>query len=267
MVLIYIEEGINRTKRVKAQWRYYFFVLNLYLYTLGMSQKPKENFLDWLYKRQFTIVANELKRIYDVRQTTIKVLDIGCGNGWYWQSGELKNLILYDMIELHILEAAEVRTSLREICTVHRGIAPKDLSKFSDDYFDFTTTFDVLEHFSKSEGYKLLYEMNRISKEGSSIFTPNGFVWQPPSANNPFNAHLSGWKPKELAKLGWNRTHSAGGVKLLRGPYGKSLISQNTKINQALMVLLDTISIVDHRFGFAFLAISRKKNPSQTQDL
>ena len=232
-----------------------------------MSQKFKTYLLDSIYKRQFTIVARELNRLQANLQRPARILDIGCGNGWYWQSGILNSLISDGTIELHVLEAAPVHSALREICTYHHGIAPEGLNQFSDDYFDFITTFDVIEHFSKSEGYKLLYEMNRISKAGSSVFTPNGFVWQPPSANNPFNAHLSGWTPSELAKLGWNRTYSAGGVKFLRGPYGKSVINQDKKINQGIMVLLDTISVVNRRFGFAFLAISRKKNVSQMQDL
>lgn len=227
----------------------------------------KVEFLNWLYMRQFRIVAREIRRIHRTKKVSIRLLDIGCGNGWYWRSGILNGLIADGTIELHVLEAAPVHSALREICIFHHGIAPEGLNQFSDDYFDFTTTFDVIEHFSKSEGYKLLYEMNRISREGSSVFTPNGFVWQPPSPNNPFNAHLSGWTPSELAKLGWNRTYSAGGVKFLRGPYGKSLMRQDKKINQGIMVLLDTISVVNRRFGFAFLAISRKKNVSQMQDL
>lgn len=232
-----------------------------------MFKKIKKEFMNWLYKRQFTIVASEIERIYRAKRTTVKVLDIGCGNGWYWKSGVLGELISDGTIELHVLEAVNVPSALREICTFHKGVAPKDLSQFSSDFFDFTTTFDVIEHFSKSDGYKLLYEMNRISKEGSSVFTPNGFVWQPPSVNNPFNAHLSGWKPSELARIGWNRTYSAGGVKFLRGPYGKSLISEDKKINQGIMVLLDTISLLNCKFGFAFLAISRGKNISQLQEL
>lgn len=213
--------------------------------------------------RQFYSVANELRTISQKNLTPLKVLDIGCGNGWYWKSEPLSTLIKERAIVLHILDAASVPATLNEIAIFYRGIAPEALSKFEDNSFDFVVTYDLIEHFSKEDGYRLLYEIDRISKFGSSVFTPNGFVWQPPSLNNVFNAHLSGWTPREMRKLGWDKQIAAGGLKILHGPYGHNKIKMKGKIALMFLLACDSIAILHPRLSFAFLAISRKKQPRE----
>jgi hypothetical protein len=73
--------------------------------------------------------------------------------------------------------------------------------------------FDLIEHLSREDGYKLLYEVDRISAFASLIFTPNGFVWQPPTEKNSFDAHLSGWTPSEFRRMGWSKLKGHGGSK------------------------------------------------------
>lgn len=213
-----------------------------------------------VYLRHFLIVRRTISELRSKKSTPVRVLDIGCGDGWYWQSGPLSQLIDDKVIELYVLEAERLDSSLKNIATLHIGTAPEALHSMDSDYFDYVTCFDVIEHFPKHDGYQLLYEIDRIAKFGSAIFTPNGFIWQPPSSNNVFNAHLSGWKPKELSSLGWSKIHSAGGYRRLYGPYGFPKLQNTNYVLRALGLGLDLLSLIHPKFGFAFLALSNQKN-------
>jgi SAM-dependent methyltransferase len=226
-----------------------------------LSQIRKINQL--LSLRHFNLIAKELKRISSSMESPVKVLDVGCGNGWYWTTGRLGNLVDSKVIELHILDAAVPPKSLSLISKVHQGIAPETLARFSTNEFDFVTTFDLIEHFPKHLGYQLLYEIDRIASKGSSVFTPNGFVWQPGSENNPFNAHLSGWTSKELSRLGWDKQYSTSGLRLLHGPYGKLKINPVNKLSIGINFLSHVLGIMHKDIGFAVLSIATKKQPRE----
>jgi hypothetical protein len=51
------------------------------------------------------------------------------------------------------------------------------------------------------------------------LVTPKGFVWQPGSLNNPFNAHVSGWNVSELRAHGYSKFTGISGYKYQIGPY------------------------------------------------
>jgi hypothetical protein len=99
------------------------------------------------------------------------------------------------------------------------GIVPADLNIIPTDSFDFVLAIDLIEHLTKDQGYLLLYEIDRISKGSSGLLTPNGFAWQPPSENNSYNAHISGWSHKEFNQLGWKINRGQIGFRKLYGPY------------------------------------------------
>jgi hypothetical protein len=72
---------------------------------------------------------------------------------------------------------------------------------------------DVLEHLAGSKSCLLLYEMMCLSKAKVSIYTPNGFLWQPPSENNSFNAHVSGWSIRQLKEFGFTDFYGYAGLR------------------------------------------------------
>ena len=127
-------------------------------------------------------------------------------------------------IALDLLDPAapeSLRTLMAEGEVRHiPAIAPQGLSKIPADSYDIVVAFDLIEHMTKSEGYLFLYEVDRITSGISIIFTPYGFVWQPPSENNPFNAHISGWTPNELHRLGYREVRGHTGFRYLIGAYG-----------------------------------------------
>jgi hypothetical protein len=105
---------------------------------------------------------------------------------------------------------------------LHSEYRQLDIRELADGYpprsFDGVVAFDVLEHLEKREGLRLLDSMERIARKKVIVFTPNGFLEQPPSPTNPFQEHLSGWSVDDLARRGYVVT-GFNGWKPLRGMY------------------------------------------------
>lgn len=155
---------------------------------------------------------------------SVQVLDIGSGGAAYW-SRLLKKYGAGIQVTLMDPVAPERLSLLQQNGQVTHigGFAPQDLSGFRDQTFDIVVAIDLIEHLEKSNGFLLLYELDRLCRWQSLIFTPNGLVPQPPSKNNKFNAHISGWTPAELARFGWVRQRGHTGFKRFFGGYGAPL--------------------------------------------
>ncbi len=215
----------------------------------------------------FELVGKRLERLAAQLPEPVRVLDIGAGSAWYWRKGILGGLVSSGKIELSILEPTS-EDGIHEQLRVNRfkGIAPKDLGQFDAGSFDVVMALDVIEHLSKDQGYLLIYEMERLSSRLAVVFTPNGWVWQPPSENNPFNAHISGWKPKEFKlRDGWV-VSGHHGPKWAFGPYG---IAKNTFTNNFVgAVALGLLSLLIGKLpssAYAFLAISRAEKRTSAE--
>lgn len=198
----------------------------------------------------------------------LKVLDCGSGSGSMWTTGKLGEFVETNsrFVSVSLLDAASHKTELDpKTFTQLVGILPKALTVIPDDAFDVVLAFDVIEHLDKSGGYLLLYEMDRIGRDCQIIFTPTGFLWQPPSRNNPHNAHISGWRPKELKSLGWKNQTGLMGFKYLMAPYGAQKFSSTSKIATALigngMKLSQVLARPFPSLAHSFFATKEIKNP------
>ena len=171
----------------------------------------------------FDVLALEISESLQKKSGVLRILDIGAGSGHYWLNAPLLDLTLNNRVELNFLDAHGKinKTHNNQIKFINKfvGIAPGALSQFSDSEFDIVLAFDLIEHLTKTDGYILLYEMDRISGNKKIILTPNGWVWQPPSSNNKFNAHLSGWRVKDFKGAGYRKIRGMLGAKFLLGPY------------------------------------------------
>jgi hypothetical protein len=184
----------------------------------------------------------------------LQVLDIGSGGAKYWipilqRFGPQLELHLLDPVRPKILDEISELATTKHIV----GFAPEDLSTLKSDGFSVVAAFDLIEHMTKADGYRLLYEIDRICLGASVVFTPNDHVWQTPSQNNPFNAHISGWKPREFRRMGWNQQRGHTGIRSLFGPYGVPKVA-----NQTLRRLIALTAILVRRnpaMAFAFSAI------------
>lgn len=86
--------------------------------------------------------------------------------------------------------------------------------------FDVVMATSVIEHFSKEAGAHLANEMKRVAKHIALLYTPNGFVPQPPTRENPHQEHLSGWNSHDLETLGYEFAGGFNGLKYLRTTHG-----------------------------------------------
>ena len=91
---------------------------------------------------------------------------------------------------------------------------------FPPDSFDCVVALDVIEHVEKKDGHALLKAMESIASRRVIVFTPNGFLFQPPAPDNPYQEHVSGWEVEDFLKLGY-RVKGVNGWKPLRGPFAK----------------------------------------------
>lgn len=214
----------------------------------------------------FEVLSQVLVKLIEETAGPIRVLDIGAGSAWYWRVGTLGNLVNSGQIKLSILDPAsenELQASL--LAERISGKAPSDLVRFKDQSFDAVMAFDVIEHLPRDQGFLLMYQMERLSAHLAVIFTPNGWVWQPPSPNNPFNAHVSGWQPRDFPKnLGWQITGHHG-PKWAFGPYGLQKKSFNTHLGRLVLEFLSLTVARIPSAAYAFLAVSNSRNRPTVQ--
>ncbi len=172
---------------------------------------------DWLRKEILRI------RLKKVNSPVVRILDVGSSNGGIWNqvagsSWLLKNDIVLEitLFDANFANLIDSANSDNLVFRFKTGLAPQELDQFDRDNFDLITALHVIEHLPKDQGYLLLYQLNRLSA-ASVIGCPNGFIWQPPFSANPYQAHISGWTPKELRELGWAVQFGEGGLKSLSG--------------------------------------------------
>lgn len=163
----------------------------------------------------------------------LAVLDIGSGSGRPWS---VASIFLQDSsseISLTAIDAVSPEAhgfeNLREPKTFTQVQSSlfEALANTPDSSFDLVVCMDVIEHLSRADGYRLIYEMNRITKEALALSCPNGFMWQPPSKENPFQAHISSWSPRDFREVGFRKVLGYHGLKATTLPFQKKRYSLN----------------------------------------
>ena len=185
---------------------------------------------------------------------SLKLLDIGYGSGLHWSGLDEAFPSNIEVTALD-LTAPENRGPARRFI---QGRVPECLTDIPDASFDIVVAFDLIEHLEKHDGYRLIYEMERISSKCCAIFTPNGHVWQPPAASNPFQAHISGWTPGELRKIGWRSIFGTTGAKFMYGPLAKPKFLRSGFLGTALRTLLDRVFTLLPSLSFSFIAFQMR---------
>ena len=154
----------------------------------------------------------------------LKVLDIGGAGGKLWV--DLK----CSCIHLTIIDPWAPKDDFNDPADRRLVGTFQEVSKTLESRsFDLVLAMDVIEHLAEADGYLLLYEMTRLSQDKISIYTPNGFLWQPPSKNNSFNAHVSGWSVKRLKRFGFSEFRGHVGLRKFWGPYSIPKYSYESK--------------------------------------
>jgi len=86
---------------------------------------------------------------------------------------------------------------------------------------DAAIALDVIEHLERDAALGLIAGLERVARRRVVIFTPNGFVPQPPEPENPHQEHRSGFTADEMRALGY-RVRGIHGLGCLCGPFAQS---------------------------------------------
>ena len=141
------------------------------------------------------------------------ILDVGCGS-----ASPIRNFSgKFYSVGVDAF-APSVKTSMEK--QIHNDYCQLDVlsidHRFTPGSFDCVLALDLIEHFNKSDGVRLIGKMEKIASKKVIIFTPNGFLSQNEYDDNPLQVHLSGWTVGEMRKMGY-RVIGINGWKPLRG--------------------------------------------------
>ncbi len=147
------------------------------------------------------------------------VLDLGCG---------MEGALLHRVagiphsvgVDLHTPAPYNGKPEPRRHDEYHRLDVRTIADHFPADSYDCVVASDLIEHLEKTEGSDLLDAMERIASKRVIVFTPNGYLYQPATPDNPFQEHLSGWRVGEFVERGY-RVIGINGWKPLRTTYAQ----------------------------------------------
>jgi len=131
------------------------------------------------------------------------VLDVACGYGYFGYQIRMEKkghptIIGVDIWKPYIKKIKKVR--------VYESLVIADVRflPFRRKVFDSILACEILEHLPKEDGWKLLRELEEISKGIIIVSTPLGFLEQDTIHSNPHQKHVSAWRIEDLIKMGYN---------------------------------------------------------------
>ncbi|MGD0253283.1 MAG: methyltransferase domain-containing protein [Verrucomicrobiota bacterium] len=198
-------------------------------------------------KSRTSLIISLIKRGYDPAQIVVMlairrslarcehVLDVGCGKA---PTMKLLGVPHSTGIEGYRPDFEEAQRRKVHEQMVFGDI--KNLSQyFAPNQFDACVALDVIEHFTKDDGLKLMKDMERIAKKRVIFFTPSGFLPQRHATDGDLQVHLSGWEAREMEQYGYN-------VIGLLGP--KSLRGEGHGLKRRPVIFWAVVSILGQIF-------------------
>jgi len=131
------------------------------------------------------------------------VLDLGCGCGNPFKGKKFPLLVGVDVFRkrFHMPEYDVV------LCYDLRKVT----NLFYKKSFDVVTAFDVIEHLTREEGFKLIKDAEKIARSKTIFFTPTKWTENKEAVENPkywsygnqANYHKSLWVQKDFIEKGY----------------------------------------------------------------
>ena len=178
----------------------------------------KKQFQNLYYKlyAKFPLKFDYLFELEKNLKNCNSILDVGCGS-----NSPLRHVSKVDYcVGVDIFEPWMNKSENNKIHNKYYKLDVLKLdSAFTEKSFDCVVALDLLEHFTKEEGNKLLKIVEKIAKQKVIVFTTNGYNPQHESDNNPWNVHKSGWTVSEMEQKGY-QVIGINGLKILKGEYG-----------------------------------------------
>ncbi len=98
-----------------------------------------------------------------------KILDIGCGFGWFE----------YNALDMGIDHIWGIELSEKDLATAKMGVKSKKVTfgkgsaislPYEDDFFDCVVSWDVIEHIPPNTEMQMLKEISRVLKRGGAVY-------------------------------------------------------------------------------------------------
>lgn len=183
------------------------------------------------------------------------VLELGCGKGSVVTS-LVTHLNLSAAVDLH---KPSLLKNKRQGHFQNYVRADIRCAPFKSNSFDCVVALDVIEHLSKPEGYMLMKQMERISRDKFVILTPNGCSpKQHIEDNNILQHHLSAWVSSEFLDLGY-AVFGINGIRALRGEQAHATIKPRL-IGHLASRLTDRFVYNDPERAFQLICIESKSS-------
>jgi predicted TPR repeat methyltransferase len=165
----------------------------------------------------------------------VTVLDVGCGRtSLLYTLNEDKQLR-----EKILLTGLDIDSNTIEWANshgFHDNYVLCDIEHYHPfEKYDFVIATDLIEHLDKAQSLEMIAKLEAITRIGLLIITPNGYIENPVTDENPFMAHKCGYSVKDLKDLGY-RVTGAGGPGILRTTH--AVPRWNVSIMYALLSLL-----------------------------
>ena len=118
------------------------------------------------------VFSNELVDIADLKNK--RVLDIGCGFGWFELNALKKGVKEIAGIEISAEDLKAARSNIKDGRAVFKiGGALK--LPFKDNYFDTVVAWEVVEHIPKNTEDKMFKEVYRVLKKKGTFYLSFSF--------------------------------------------------------------------------------------------
>ncbi len=171
------------------------------------------------------------------------VLDVGCSDGVGSPAAALTRRFGHHIVGLDIflpvLESAAQNGTYDHVVHGDGGHLP-----FKDDSFDVVVCLEVLEHFPKEGGVRLLRELERVSCWLVMISCPVGTWEQDVREGNPYQLHQHVWELEEIEAMQFNRVRGVG-FRAFSGDTWTALV--NSPLRPLLRMLGTIATVVSYR--------------------
>ena len=145
------------------------------------------------------------------------VLDVGCGDSSpVARVAGGRFTVGVDLAPSALAAARRARTHAAFVRADARVVA----DVFRPRSVDAVVALDLIEHLERAEALRFLDALARVARRRVVIFTPNGFVPQPPTPENPYQEHRSGFTVDDLRVRGF-RVQGMLGLRHVLGPFAE----------------------------------------------
>ena len=173
--------------------------------------------------------AEKLYKNYNIKT----LLDLGSGSNPHRETRKSLgiNQILVDVA------SSDDRETVIQLNIMNFSAITENLTNLiGKQQVDCVVALHVVEHLEKSDSLRLINQMHNWANKMIIIETPNGFLKQKGTFENPYQEHLCGYSVNELRQLGFKVTGTTG-LKFLRNNHSKG----SYKIKNVAVYVFDRI--------------------------